>query len=229
MSDNPRAVIGGNNPSPFDAMDIHVSDLFAIVSDSTSGGIVENDEQDAALDGLLDDFRKARKAADAERVIEKKPHDDAAAAVQTKWKPLLARCDAATDEIKRLLTPYRTAKQKAKDDAARKVREEAEAAQKRAQEALQQSDDLEARFAAEEDLKHAQKLTAVANKIDRSATGLRTVWLAEIIDQRAALNAYIKRSPEAFRTLLQTLADHDARNGRPAVAGVEYKEEKRAQ
>lgn len=220
--------LGHNQPPAFEAHSIHIEDLFALVSDSTSGGSVENDDQDAALDGLLDDFRKAKKAAEADRVAEKKPHDDAAAAVQAKWKPLLSRCDAAADEIKRLLTPYRTAKQKAKDDAARKVREEAEAAQKAAQEALQQSDDLSARFAAEETLKHAQKLTAVANKIDRSATGLRTFWEVEITDRRAALNHYIARQPEAFVELIQQLAEHDARTTRPPVPGVLFHERKKA-
>jgi hypothetical protein len=228
MATAAQAVPGHNQPPAFEAHSLHIEDLFDLVSDSTSGGAVENDEQDAALDGLLDEFRKARKAADAERVAEKKPHDDAAAAVQTKWKPLLARCDAAADEIKRLLTPYRTAKQRAKDDAALKAREEAEAAQKAAQEALQATPDLATRFAAEEDLKRAQKLTATANKIDRAATGLRTFWVAEITDRRAALNHYLKRQPEAFETLIQSLADHDARNGRPPVAGVLFHERKKA-
>jgi uncharacterized protein with ATP-grasp and redox domains len=134
----------------------------------------------------------------------------------------------AVDEIKRLLTPYRTAKQRAKDEAARKAREEAEAKQRAAQEALRQSDDLEARFAAEEELKQASKLAAVANKIDRSATGLRTYWEAEITDRREALKYYITRNPEAFAELIQRLADQDARGTRAPVPGVVFHERKKA-
>lgn len=222
-----RDGIGGNNPPAFDAMSIHIEDLFSLVSDSLTGS-VETDEQEAALDDLLDDFRKARKLADTERAAEKKPHDEAGKAVQAKWKPLLDRCDMAVDEIKRLLTPYRTAKQKAKDDAARQAREEAEAQQRAAQEALRQSEDLEDRFAAEAQLKQAEKLTAQANRIDRSATGLRTHWEAEITDPHAAVKHYLNRSPERFIALAQQLADEDARGARAPVPGVVFHEIKKA-
>lgn len=224
------AVIGHNAPPPFEAWSLHIEDLFKLVSDTTAGGTVQNDEQEAALDALLDDFRKARKAADTERAAEKKPHDDAAKAVQVRWKPLLDKCDMAAEEIKRLLTPYRTAKQRAKDEAARKAREEAEAKAAAAQEALRQSDDLEARFAAEVELKQAKKLEAVANRIDRTATGLRTYWEAEITDRKAALLHYLKEQPEMFALLIQDLADKDARNEatRRDIPGVIFHERKKA-
>ena len=217
-----------NNPPAFEAFSLHIEELFALVSDTTAGGTVDNDEQDAALDSLLDDLRKAKKDADAERAAEKKPYDDAAKAVQAKWKPLLERCDMAMDEIKRLLTPYRTAKQKAKDEAARKARDEAEAKQRAAQEALRASDDLETRFAAESELKQAQKLTAVANKIDRTATGLRTYWIAELVDPVAALKHYRERQPEALKAWLLDQAQRDANAGARAIPGFEVKEARRA-
>lgn len=224
------SAIGHNAPPPFEAWSLHIEDLFKLVSDTTAGGTVQNDEQEAALDALLDDFRKARKAADTERAAEKKPHDDAAKAVQVRWKPLLDKCDMAAEEIKRLQTPYRTAKQRAKDEAARKAREEAEAKRLEAEAALRQSDDLEARFEAEETLKQAQKLAAVANRIDRTATGLRTHWEAEITDRKAALLHYLKEQPEAFASLIQELADRDARNEatRRDIPGVIFHERKKA-
>lgn len=110
------AGMGDNNPPPFEAWSLHIEDLFQLAN---SIGEAKDDAQEEALDALLDDFRKARKAADGERAAEKKPHDDAGKAVQAKWRPLLDRCDIAADAIKKALTPYRTAKQKAKDDAAR--------------------------------------------------------------------------------------------------------------
>lgn len=165
---------GHNNPPPLEAWSMHIESLFEVANGITD---VTNDEQETALDELLDEFRKARKEADGERTAEKKPHDDAAKAVQAKWKPLLDRCDLATGEIKARLTPYRTAKQRAKDEAARKAREEAEARQKAAQDALR-SDDLEARYQGEIELKAATKLATSANRIEREATGLRTYWTA---------------------------------------------------
>lgn len=221
-----RQFIGGNNPPPFEAWSMHIESLFEVANGITD---VTTDEQEAALDELLDEFRKARKEADGERVAEKKPHDDAAAAVQAKWKPLLNRCDIATSEIKARLTPYRTAKQRAKDEAARKAREEAEARQKAAQDALR-SDDLEVRYQGEIELKSATKLATTANRIEREATGLRTYWTATITDRREALRHYIAEQPEMFAALIQELADKDARSPatRREIPGVTFTENKRA-
>lgn len=225
-----RTGIGGNNPPPHEAMSIHIQDLFALVSDTTSGGTVSNDEQEVALDALLDELRQAKKDADTYRADEKRPHDEAGKAVQARWKPLIDRCEAGANEIKGLLTPYRTAKQAAKDEAARKAREEAEERQRAAQAALKASDDLEARFEAEEQFKVASKLTAAANRIDRQATRLRTHWEAKVTDRRAALHHYIVAKPEAFEALIQTLADQDARHEatRRQIPGITFHERKRA-
>lgn len=223
-----REAIGGNNPPPLEAFSLHIEELFQLVSGSLAAGPVATDEQEAALDALLDDVRQAKKDADTQRAAEKKPHDDAGKAVQAAWKPLLDRCDAATTALKNALTPYREARQRAKDEAARNARGEAEAAQKAAQEALRASDDLEERFAAEAELERAAKLTAQANRIDRSATGLRTHWEAEITDRKAALVHYITQRPDAFEALIQQLADADARGTRAPVPGVIFHERKRA-
>ena len=105
---------GHNAPPPFEAWSLHIEDLFNIANGI---GEATDDGQEQALDELLDEFRKAKKEADKERAAEKKPHDDAAKAVQAKWKPLLDRCDIAAEAIKKALTPYRTAKQRAIDEA----------------------------------------------------------------------------------------------------------------
>lgn len=215
-----------NNPPPFEAFSLHIEELFNLVSGTTAGAVVTTDEQDAALDALMDDLRKAKKDADEQRAIEKRPHDDAAKEVQARWKPLLDRCDMGVAEIKKLLTPYRDAKQRAKDEAARIAREEAEAKQRAAQEALKASDDLEARFAAEEQLKQAAKLTAVANRIDRSAKGLRSVWRAEVTDYKALLRYMMDRRPEAMKAWLADEAQAEVRAGARSIPGVNIVEEK---
>lgn len=218
-------MIGHNNPPPLEMMGLHIEELFSLVSGSLAGGEVTTDDQEAALDAILDDLRKAKKDADAMRATEKKPHDDAGKAVQAAWKPLLDRCDKAADAIKAALTPYRTAKQRAKDEAARIAREEAEAKQRAAQAALRQSDDLETRFAAEEQLKAASKLAAQANRIDRSATGLRTYQIADVTDRRALLEHVMRNDPDA---LTDWLAEY-ARKALPAqLPGVTIRTEKKA-
>lgn len=217
-----------NQPPAYEAFSLHIEELFALVSDTTAGAAVENDEQDAALDALLDDLREAKKDADAERAAEKRPHDEAGKAVQAKWKPLLDRCDMGVAEIKNLLTPYRNAKQRAKDEADQRAREEAASKEQVAREALQQSDDLEARFAAEEQLKQATKLKAVANKIDRAPTGLRTSYRAEITDYAALLRHYKDRRPDDLKAWLADQANRDVRAGERVIPGVNVIEERNA-
>lgn len=223
--------IGHNTPPAFEAISLHIEELFALASDTLAGlTAIDSDEQEAALDGLLADFRKAKKVADAARAEEKRPHDDAAKAVQARWKPQLERCDTGMREITGLLTPYREAKQRAKDEAARKAREEAEAKQRAAQEALRQADDMEARLVADQELAQAKRLAEAANRADRAPTGLRTYWEAELTDLGAAMRHYVANKPERFQALLQQLADEDARNEatRRNVPGVRFIERKRA-
>ncbi len=219
---------GHNNPPADAAFGLHIDDLFSLLSDTLAGGDVTTDDQEAAIDGLLDEFRKAAKDADKERAAQKKPHDDAGKAVQELWKPIIGKAERGATACKDALTPYRTAKQRAKDAEAAKAREEAEARQKAAQDALRAADDLEAKFAAEEQLELAAKLAAQAKKIDRAPTGLRTYYEAEIVDRKAALLHYIARAPERFEALIQQMADEDARGTRAPVPGVTFHERKRA-
>lgn len=223
-----RTSIGGNNPPADAAFSLEIDDLFAILSDTLAGGEVDSDDKEAAIDGLMDEFRKASKDADKARAAEKKPHDDAGKAVQEKWKPIITKADRGVAACKDALTPYRTAKQRAKDEAARKAREEAEAAQKAAQEALRASEDLDAKFAAEQELERAQKLAAIAKRIDRAPTGLRTTWEAAITDRKEALRHYLSEQPEMFVILIQELADKDARHEatRRTIPGIEFKQRK---
>lgn len=222
------ATIGDNGPPADAAFGLHVDSLFTLLSDTLAGGDVTTDEQEAAIDAILDDFRAAGKDADKLRGAEKKPHDDAGKAVQAKWKPIIDKADRGAGACKDALTPYRTAKQRAKDEAARKAREEAEAKAEAARVALREADDLEAKFAAEQQIEQAAKLTAVANKIDRSATGLRTHWEAEITDRKAALLHYLARAPERFEALIQQMADEDARTTRAPTPGIVFHEIKKA-
>ena len=228
MKSPSEATIGHNAPPPEAAFGLHIDDLFTTLSDSLSGGDVATDAQEAAIDALLDEFRKAAKDADGARAAEKKPFDEAAKAVQAKWKPIIDKAARGADECKAALTPYRVAKQRAAEAAARKAREEAEAREKAAIEALRQSDDLEAKFEAERELEASKKLAAVANKIDRSPKGLRTSYRAEITDRKAALLHYLARAPERFEALIQQMADEDARGTRAPVPGIVFHEEKKA-
>lgn len=212
---------GHNQPPPDAAFSIAIDDLFSLLSDTLAGGEVTNDDQDSAIDAILDDFRKAAKDADKARAAEKKPFDDAAKAVQTKWKPIIDKADRGVTACKDALTPYRTAKQRAKDEAARKAREEAEAIARAAQDALREADDLEAKYAAEIALEQAAKLQASANRIDRSATGLRTHWTHRIVNRRELLLHVVERYPEDLADMLNEFVRQKVAGGLRDMPGVE--------
>src|SRR3546814_11674822 len=99
-------------------------------SDLLDGEPIKAQGQADAVGKLLDMIRQAKKAADEQRVIEKKPHDDAAKAVQTKYKPLIDKCELAASVAKKALVPWLEhleAEQRA--DAERKRKEADEARQ----------------------------------------------------------------------------------------------------
>lgn len=220
--------LGHNSPPADAAMTIHVDDLFALLSDTLPEAGVATDEQEAAIDAILDDFRKAGQDAEKARKAEKEPHLQAGRDVDAKWKPITDKAARGATACKDALTPYRTAKQAAKDAAARQAREEAEARQKAAQDALRAADDLEAKFAAEQQLEQAAKLTAVANKIDRSATGLRSHWTHRIINRRELLLHVLERYPEDLADMLNEFVRRQVAGGLRTIPGVEITEEKRA-
>lgn len=216
---------GHNNPPADAAFALHVDELFTLLSDTLAGGKVDSDEKDAAIDGLMDDFRKAGADADKARKAEAKPFDDGKKAVQAKWKPILDKADRGVTACKSALLNYRVEKQKAAEEAARKARQEAEDRERAAQEALRQSDDLEARYDAERQLEAAKKLTAVANKIDRAPTGLRSYQIAEVTDYPTLLKHVRANDPDALRAFL----DEYARKALPSqLPGVTIRTEKRA-
>ena len=121
----------------------------------------------------------------------------------------------------------REAKQRAKDEAARQAREEAEQRQREAQEALRSSDSLVERVEAEERLKQAAKLTAVANKIDRSATGLRTNKRVELTDPTAFGRWAWEHRRDAYVAALTNLAEKERDNLAP-IPGIIIHHEKKA-
>lgn len=219
---------GHNNPPADAAWGLHVDELFSLLSDTLAGGAVDSEEKEAAIDALMNDFRKAEKDADKERKAEKEPHLEAGRAVDAKWKPITDKANRGADACKDALTPYRVEIQRAKDEAARRAREEAESKEKAAQEALRQSDDLEARYQAEQQIEAAKKLTAVANKIDRSASGLRTYWTHRIMNRRELLLHVMDRYPEDLADMLNEFVRRKVASGTRSMPGVEITEDKRA-
>ena len=231
--------IGSNNPPPFDAFSLHIEELIENAKQFLDGQPIETQGQADEVDKLLDMIRTAKKDADKERAAEKKPHDDAGKAVQAKWKPLLDRCDIATDTAKKALVPWLEKLEAEQRAAAAKAREEAESKRQAALQAEREaaSANLEAIERVELARKEAEQAEREANRADKAkahatggsrAIGLRSYWVAEITDRRELLAHYMRTRPADLEAWLQDQADKDVRAGIRNIPGAAIKEERRA-
>ncbi len=229
-----RHGIGGNNPPAIDAFGMALDDAYETAEDFLDGSPIETQGQADAVGRIVSEVKKIKKDADAARAEEKRPHDEAAKAVQAKWKPLLDRADTIVTAAQRPLTTY-LAKLAAKQaEVERLAREEAAKAAQAAIEAQRQADSVEAIEAAkrlQDEADAAAKAAAKAGRakahvagVDR-AVGLRSYRVATVVDRRAALNWIAKNDPDA---LSQFIDDYARRNAptRP-MDGVEVTTERK--
>lgn len=233
---NPLAVRGHNAPPPsdFDIIRQEIEDLYEEAKNWADGEPIASQEMHDAIEELRTQLHDAGKRADALRVEEKKPLDEQIKAIQDKFNPLIqpkrGRVDMAKSALDALLTPYRTRIAQEKAAEAARVAAAAEAARVAATEAIRASSgNLAAREEAEELLADAKKLERQAGRANKAATtgtGLRTVWRAELVDEAAALDWFWGERPDAFRELIQSLADEAVRRGVRKVPGFVVRDEK---
>ena len=169
------------------------------------------------------------KEADTQREAEKRPHDDAAKAIQAKWKPLIDTSKNAADESRDALTAFMTAEkrrleaeQRAKYEAEQKAAAAARA-EIEAQHAKQMRDDpIAALTSPEPELPMAppppEPIKVQAGGQRGRKTGLREVTRYVVTDHKAAL-AFFADS-EDVRELVAKLAERASKAG-VAVPGVE--------
>lgn len=226
--------IGHNSAamSPFEAASVAVETVWIEAQHWLDGATVATQAEADAIGQLLDMARKAAKAADEARVEEKRPHDDAAKAVQARYKPLLDRCERVSTAAKAALAPFLKAQEAAKREAERIAREKAEAAAEaaRAAFAASQPSDLAAREAADALAEKARRAEIAAAKAAKDggrakggarAIGLRSVKVAHVADLRAALAWVWENDRAALMGFMQSYADGALRAGQQLPPGVD--------
>lgn len=228
---NDRIAMGANM-SPFDAFKVNIDDLTEEAKAWLDGKAIASAAEADGVETLLDMARKTAKDADAARAAEKKPHLDAGKAVDAQWKPVIDGANRIADLAKRVLTPWREKLEAERRVEAERVAREAEEQRQREVEASRraaESGSLEDREIADQEAAAAKQAERVAKKADKAATtgtGLRTKWVAEMVDQRAAIAAMWKRDPQAFVDLAQTIADQAVRSGARQIEGFNIIEQK---
>jgi hypothetical protein len=229
-----KSMIGHNGgPSPFDELEA----LTIEARHWLDGSIVQSQAEADAIGHLVNMARSVSKKLDALRVEEKRPHDDAAKAVQEKFKPLLSRCDLVADACKKSLTPFLQKLDAEKRERERLAREEADRKREEAESAIRaaKQSDLEARESAEALLRDAKKAEAAAvraeNDTAKANTGgramsLRTSYRAELVDSTEAARHYWKVRKSDFDALLMQFARDDIGRGAREIPGFIVHEEK---
>ena len=239
---NPAAVAGHNappEPTPFEQSRDEIEALFGEAKNWADGTPIENQAHADAIADLMAQIRDAGKRADARRVSEKKPFDDAAAEVQARYNPLVqkdkGRVDLAIATLKKVLEPYRLKKEAEARAEADRARAEAEAARLAAQEAFRASDvtDLAAREEAERLLaaaKDAEKYEKRAEKQTGAIKGIRLVTIKTVrIDNMTEFARYVWTSHKAdVDEFFTEYASRLVKAGIPKIPGVTIIETKEA-
>lgn len=175
-----------------------------------AGPAHDQNAADRASD-LANRLAELQKQADAARITEKKPHDEAAAAVQAKWKPLLGTADIYRRIKEAVITPFLVGEEKKRRLAEAAARRAAEEAAKAGEPIPEPT---------------AQRATAPkAGSGGRRSVALRTVKVVTITD-RAALLAFFAENP-LITEALQRMAERATAAG-VTVPGVTVTEDQRA-
>jgi len=241
------ATIGHNNPpelTPFEAIKARIDDLYSEAKLWLDGEPVTTQDQANALNTLENRIREAAKDAEAIRKDEVKPLDDAKAEIQARFNPLIGETKTITGKtvqaiaaVKSALKPYLIELDRKQREAAAKAREEAESAERAAMVAMQTraAENLAEREEAERLVNEAKAkqvaATAAENakahaKGDGRASGLRSVWRAEMTNDRDAAAWAWKSHRVELTEFVQGLADRDVRAGARAIDGFNIIEDR---
>jgi len=174
------------------------------------GAAPDQSAADRASD-LANRLAELQNQADAARAAEKKPHDDAAAAVQAKWKPLLGVADIYRQIKAAVITPFLVAEDK-------KRREAEAAARKAAEEAAKVGAPIP-------EPATMQRAAPKAGSNGRRSVALRSVKVITITDRDALLTFFAGNGQ--ITEVLQKLAEKATAAG-VKVPGVTVTEEQRA-
>lgn len=251
IAENPRAVIGGNNPPPtitaFEAVIGNLDDLYDEAMLWFDGEECTTQDQADALNTLLSRITDGAKAANELREAEKKPHDDAVEEIQSRYNAYIGnffsknkangKATLARDAVKKTLKPYLDELDRKQQEVARLAREEADRKQREAIEAMRQreSANLAERAAAEQLVVEAKRAEADARKAEGAkahakgegrAVGLRTVRRPVMIDLKEAAAWVWATRRDELAAFIQDQAEKAVRAGAAAIKGFDIVEEK---
>jgi alanyl-tRNA synthetase len=215
-----------------------IDDLLLEARNYLDGEPIANEEQAEAVSSLVNRLRRVAKDADEARKAEKKPHDDAAKAVQAKWTPLISKAELASSAAKQALAPWLRKLEDEQRRAAELAREEADRlARIAAEKHREASGNLEAQEDAERLLKAAKGAERFAKQAEgqkaharggERAIGLVTRYWPVLTDSVEALKHYRSHQPELLKAWLLEQAEKDVHAGARVIPGFTIESERTA-
>lgn len=229
----------GHNAPPQSAEHAAVIAELEIEAQAYLTGVPLVDQQTAdALGELVGRVRDAEKAADAARVIEKRPHDEAAKAIQETYKPILDKAKRIQTAAKGLLGAWMLKVEDERRERERKAREEADRLAEEASKArAEAAGDLEAMEAAEELFEQAKTHTIAGKVIAKQDSGvkaggrkvaLRTVKTLVVEDEAELMRWAWRVHRDLVCEFIAGLARKDMRDGVAGIPGTRIEERKEA-
>lgn len=224
------------NATPDIAFSMAVDDLYAEAANFVDGAPVETQGQADALATIITSAKQIRKDADAARRDEKQPHDDAAKAVQEKWKPVLTKVEDVIAAVQKPLTAWLQAQEAERERIAQEARAEADRLAAEAVAAAKTSGSLTDLTATRELQDAAVKANKDANRAAKAkshvqgggrAIGLRAYWQAEMTDSAAALRWAREAHPDDLKEFLRELAGKAVNAGAREIPGFTITNERK--
>lgn len=134
--------IGDNKPPADDSLQAfrdRLVDLRTAGDAWLKAGKVDSQEEADRLEAFRKQCRAAINDAEKQRKAEKKPHDDAAAAVQKKWLPVTDSFNRIIDAVTPILTAFAKAEQEKIAAERKRLADEAEAKRREAERAAERA------------------------------------------------------------------------------------------
>lgn len=237
-ADHDRFGIGANGPpepipvNPFDGLKVHIEDDLIEARNFADGEAVSSAEMDEEIKRLIESLKQGAAAAEALRVEEKAPLDKKIEDIQNRFNVYIAplknkapgKIPLAIEALNACRKPWLDKLQADIDAAAKKAREEADAAIALAAAAAREADvgDFTAREAVEELVVTARAAERVATATSKAkVSGLRTVYRPVLTDRKAALLHYLATRPDEIVSTLCQLAERDVREGKRSLPGFD--------
>ena len=210
--------------------------------------MIRDAETAGRFQGFVDQLRDAKADLDAELAAERKPHDDAIAAIKARFADALALIELARTKLQPLLDNWLdTLRQRAEDQRQRKIEQaqelQAEADQLRALAERpnatieQQLAARRAQEAATNALYVAQRRptrAAIKGEFSNRAMSMRTYWAAQIVEPDIAI-VHFRDHPDVRAAALGAILKVcrklaiEAKDEAKAPPGIKFVKTERAQ